>query len=67
MNRAFTMDQLQQYNGGKKPAYVAFEGRVYDVSEVFQNGEHYKVKAGSDITNVFRQGPLKLVELFPPE
>jgi len=58
MNKVFTREELKQFNGlNKKLAYVAFDGQVYDVSNIFKNGEHYKIKAGTDITDVFKQSP----------
>ncbi|MDA8229433.1 MAG: DoxX family membrane protein [Desulfitobacterium hafniense] len=56
--RNFTIDQLSSFNGtNNKPSYVGYKGKVYDVSGVFQNGEHGGLKAGTDITSVFANGP----------
>lgn len=58
MAKNFTIEQLRNYNGLQgKPAYVGYKGKVYDVSKVFQNGEHAGVKAGTDISGVFGKGP----------
>lgn len=58
MSKAFTVDELQKYNGSNnKPAYVGYKGKVYDVSKVFQAGEHAGIKAGTDLTNIFSKSP----------
>jgi predicted heme/steroid binding protein len=58
MSRKISVAELKNYNGLKgKPAYVAFKGKVYDVSNVFANGEHAGIKAGIDLTNEFAKGP----------
>ncbi len=58
MSKKFNFKELSIYNGLKgKPAYVAFKGKVYDVSKVFQNGEHAGFKAGTDLTLDFAKGP----------
>lgn len=31
--KKFTVEELEEYNGNGKPAYVAFNGKVYDVSQ----------------------------------
>lgn len=49
---AITRTQLARYDGkGGNPAYVAYGGRVYDVSKVFRNGEYNGLKAGTDLTD----------------
>lgn len=53
-----TINELSKYNGlNKKPAYIGYKGKVYDVSKVFQKGEHAGVKAGTDITATLSKGP----------
>jgi len=65
MSKTFTVEELRKYNGlNKKPAYVAYKGKVYDVSKVFQNGEHAGFKAGTDLTNDFTKSPHK-EDIFP--
>lgn len=60
MRKSFTINELRNFNGlNDKPAYIAFKGTVYDVSNVFKSGEHAGVKAGTDITDIFAQGPHK--------
>jgi putative oxidoreductase len=56
--RNFTDEQLTSFNGkNNKPAYIGYKGKVYDVSPVFKNGEHGGLKAGTDITAIFGNGP----------
>jgi predicted heme/steroid binding protein len=56
----FTLKELAQYNGqnGAK-AYVACNGKVYDVTDVPQwnNGGHHGHVAGTDLTDVISQSP----------
>ncbi len=51
--RKFTIDELGSYNGKSgKPAYVAYRGKVYDVTESSQwlDGDHLGHVAGEDLT-----------------
>jgi predicted heme/steroid binding protein len=52
--RTFTKEELCQYNGKNgAPAYIAYKGNVYDVSNSFlwQKGKHQVVHfAGADLT-----------------
>ncbi|HWJ03047.1 MAG TPA: cytochrome b5 domain-containing protein [Verrucomicrobiae bacterium] len=49
---AITRSELAKYDGKNgNPAYIAYEGRVYDVSKVFSNGEHNGCTAGMDLTD----------------
>ncbi len=60
MNRSFSINELRNFNGlNNKPAYIAFKGTVYDVTSIFKNGEHQKVKAGTDITDIIANSPHK--------
>jgi predicted heme/steroid binding protein len=69
--RLFTKDELRSYNGKNgAPAYIACNGKVYDVSESFlwKNGRHQVVhKAGEDLTRSLSQAPhgAELLEKFP--
>lgn len=69
--RRFTKEELAIYNGqDNKPAYIAYEGKVYDVSGSFlwQNGKHQVTHiAGKDLTNDLSQAPhgSDLLERFP--
>ena len=49
----FTMDDLSKFNGKNgKPAYLAFKGKVYDVTSSSQwtDGDHLGHEAGQDLT-----------------
>ncbi len=58
--KVFTIAELAQYNGqnGNK-AYVAVNGKVYDVSNVngFSSGSHQGVPAGIDATDFISMSP----------
>lgn len=52
----FTPEELAAYDGtGGKPAYVAVNGMVYDVSDSisWENGMHADLQAGRDLTENF--------------
>lgn len=56
----FTLDELAQYDGKNgNDAYVAVDGTVYDVTNApkWQNGNHYGVQAGTDLTNAISRSP----------
>lgn len=59
--RGFTLEELGQYDGrGGKPAYIAFNGKVYDVSKsaLWGGGEHFSLhKAGEDATEGLSTAP----------
>jgi predicted heme/steroid binding protein len=59
--RRFTLKELEEYNGkGGKPAYVAYKGKVYDVSEVplWLDGDHLGThQAGKDLTADMEMAP----------
>jgi predicted heme/steroid binding protein len=61
MNRRFTPEELALYNGTKgRPAYVAVEGKIYDVSEsqYWKNGVHQNIHhAGVDLTVELHASP----------
>ena len=51
--RTFTLEELAQFNGADgKPAYIAVDGVVYDVSDVsyWSGGTHNGFTAGNDLT-----------------
>ena len=59
--RKFTLKELEEYDGkGGKPAYIAYKGKVYDVSEsslwidVDHLGTH---QAGKDLTKDMELAP----------
>jgi predicted heme/steroid binding protein len=59
--KKFTLEELKQYNGqAGKPAYLIFEGKVYDVtdSSSWQGGDHKGVhQAGKDLTAAIETAP----------
>ncbi len=69
--KVFTIEELRFYDGQEgRPAYIAYRGKVYDVSTSYswRNGEHYLVhKAGTDLTNDLQHAPhgTDLLENYP--
>ena len=69
--REFTPEELKKYNGKNgMPSYVAYEGKVYDVSGSFlwKNGEHQALhSAGEDLTLALKHAPhgKEFLERFP--
>ena len=61
MSLKLTKAQLEEYNGkGGKPAYVACEGKIYDVSKspFFQDGRHFNhEELGYDLTDDLTNAP----------
>lgn len=58
--KVFTLDELSKYNGQNgQPAYIAYKGIVYDVSNVpqWKNGMHNGEKAGTDVTDDISKSP----------
>ena len=59
--RKFTLEELKQYDGNNgRPAYIAFNGKVYDVTDnyLWGDGEHFgEHKAGQDISNGLSNAP----------
>lgn len=57
----FSEKELQKYNGKDgMPAYIAYQGKVYDVSEskLWKNGSHFKKHfAGFDLTAEMANAP----------
>ncbi|MCM8712066.1 hypothetical protein M2651_13785 [Clostridium sp. SYSU_GA19001] len=55
--KEFTLEELAKYNGSNgKPAYVAVDGVVYDVSvqSSWGGGTHFGLTAGKDLTEQFK-------------
>jgi predicted heme/steroid binding protein len=69
--RRFTALELSQYNGRRGvPAYIACQGKVYDVSKSFlwKQGRHQVTHlAGADLTAELNDAPhgYALLESFP--
>ncbi len=59
--RKFTIEELKQYDGKDgRPAYVAFKGKVYDVTDSFLwvDGDHQgQHAAGKDLTEEMALAP----------
>jgi predicted heme/steroid binding protein len=59
--RKITSKELEEYNSNNgKPVYIAFKGKVYDVSEsdLWRGGEHMGLhQAGKDITDELELAP----------
>ena len=69
--KEFTEEELARYNGKNRlPVYVAYEGKVYDVSDSFhwKDGNHQVLhNAGADLTVAIQQAPHgdDLLKRFP--
>ena len=59
--KKFTLEELKSYDGkAGKPAYLAYKGKVYDVSGSVQwfDGSHYGEHfAGADLTEEMASSP----------
>lgn len=59
--RKFTLEELKQFDGrGGKPAYIAYKGKVYDVTEspLWMDGDHQGLhEAGKDLTQEMSEAP----------
>jgi len=59
--RKFTLDELKQYDGKEgRPSYIAYNGKVYDVTESFMwaEGDHQgQHAAGKDLTDDMKLAP----------
>ena len=60
-DRKFTPEELSAHNGAAgRPTYIAFEGKVYDVSGsgLWAGGQHMgQHRAGGDLTGEFPEAP----------
>jgi len=59
-NKVFDPITLMAFDGkGGNPAYIAFKGKVYNVSDLklWKNGVHMKHQAGYDLTNFIAKAP----------
>ena len=59
--RKFTLEDLKQHDGKNgKPAYIAYQGKVYDVTQsgLWSGGEHMGLhEAGKDLTEEIELAP----------
>jgi len=59
--RRFTLEELKQYDGREgRPAYIAYRGKVYDVTDsyLWLGGDHQgQHEAGKDVTNEMAFAP----------
>lgn len=58
--KLFTVEELKKYDGTSGTAYVAYNGRIYDVSQSYQwkKGVHQiRHHAGRDLTRALKQAP----------
>jgi predicted heme/steroid binding protein len=58
--KVFTIEELKKYDGSRGIAYIAYKGKVYDVSQSFQwkKGVHQiRHHAGLDLTAALKQAP----------
>jgi predicted heme/steroid binding protein len=58
--KLFTIEELKKYDGSRGIAYIAYKGKVYDVSQSFQwkKGIHQiRHHAGLDLTAALKQAP----------
>jgi predicted heme/steroid binding protein len=57
--KEFTLEELAQYNGKNGTSYVAYQGKVYDISSssLWENGTHKGHSAGKDITEELNDAP----------
>jgi len=59
--RKFTSEELKQYDGKEgRPAYIAFRGKVYDVTDnyLWTDGDHQgEHAAGKDLTEAMANAP----------
>jgi predicted heme/steroid binding protein len=66
----FTKEELKKYDGSKGIAYVAYHGKVYDVSQSFlwKRGVHQVTHlAGCDLTEALEEAPhgSEMLDKFP--
>jgi predicted heme/steroid binding protein len=58
--KTFSREELKKYDGRRGISYVAYRGKVYDVSKSFhwKKGSHQVIhKAGQDLTDDLKDAP----------
>lgn len=58
--KEYTLEELAAYNGNNETIYVAYQGKVYDVSSdsyLWKNGDHKGCPAGIDVTGIIEKTP----------
>ena len=68
--RVFTKEELREYDAKNGIAYIAYDGKIYDVSHSFhwKKGVHQVTHyAGCDLTDALKQAPhgADMLEKFP--
>jgi len=60
VQKVFTIEELSGYDGKNgNPAYVAVDGIIYDMTNVFENGSHFGHSAGEELTEGFYKKHVK--------
>lgn len=58
--KEYTLEELAEYNGENGKVYVAYQDKVYDVSDtayLWKNGNHKGCIAGTDVTDKIDRTP----------
>ena len=57
--KEYTLEELAEYNGKNGKTYVAYQGKVYDVSDsgLWGNGTHKGHDAGKNLTGEMDEAP----------
>lgn len=68
--KEYTLDELAKYDGNSGSIYVAYQGKVYDISSdsyLWKNGNHKGCTAGKDITDEMEKTPhgAELLKNYP--
>ncbi|MFW6247448.1 MAG: cytochrome b5 domain-containing protein [bacterium] len=68
--KKFTEEELKKFDGKNKPAYIAYKGKVYDISDSYhwqEKKHHARHKAGKSLTGELKHAPHgeDLIKKFP--